>query len=315
MFFPDLQWIGLTELPQSGTTFIATALTASPQVAYLHEPFNPSCGIVGIDWNCVDLIDGDLAPRGPVPDVVSRILRLWGRLRKRAAATDSAPRKAMKRELGGRGPIELTKARLSKPWITHGVLKDLIGFYLLPYLQQRFGFQNAVVVKHPIAAYAGLNRVGWHSGLEFLRERQYLHPHMTQEELRLLHGLATTPVEIVATQWRITYGLLTRWARKRNWKIVVIEELSENPVYELTQLALHLGLPWDRKSESKVKKLTNPLNSAAAKPGRVQALSRDSRKVFQSQIARVDRAERRIIFEKTSDLACEFYRESTFELD
>ena len=54
-------WCFVTGMPRSGTTFVASVLSAGPSVAYVHEPFNARCGIAGVDWSAslCDLVTCD----------------------------------------------------------------------------------------------------------------------------------------------------------------------------------------------------------------------------------------------------------------
>lgn len=41
-------WIFVTGVIRSGTTFVGKILSLPLQVDYIHEPFNPLCGIPGM---------------------------------------------------------------------------------------------------------------------------------------------------------------------------------------------------------------------------------------------------------------------------
>jgi hypothetical protein len=41
-------WIFVTGVPRSGTTFAGKILSLPLEVDYTHEPFNPRCGMPGI---------------------------------------------------------------------------------------------------------------------------------------------------------------------------------------------------------------------------------------------------------------------------
>lgn len=46
-------WILVTGTVRSGTTFVGKVLSLPLEVDYIHEPFNPLCGMPGIDrWHC-----------------------------------------------------------------------------------------------------------------------------------------------------------------------------------------------------------------------------------------------------------------------
>lgn len=308
-----LDWVGVTGMGRSGTTFLGAALALPRRVGYLHEPFNPTCGIRGIDWNDPQLLDEELKPSPRVAESIERILRLRGRLTNYAPSRDNLLRRTAKRLVGGRGPVELVKARLT-PGLTHAVLKDPVGFYLFPHLQAKHGVHNLVVVKHPVAAVAGHARVGWLDGIAFIKEKPYLKPHLTDHELAGLNLEYNSPAELIAWQWRITYGFLLRQARQHGWRVAVIEEVSESPVEAIRELYQHFGLPWSDSCQKRLLKQTGTSNLPDARGNRVQDLNRDSRQVFAKQRERVSPEDRRRVFEITWDLAQEVYDETSFKL-
>ncbi|NEQ55044.1 MAG: hypothetical protein F6K11_33795, partial [Leptolyngbya sp. SIO3F4] len=47
--FPIEKWIFVTGAIRSGTTFVGKILSLPLEVDYIHEPFNPQCGIPGVN--------------------------------------------------------------------------------------------------------------------------------------------------------------------------------------------------------------------------------------------------------------------------
>lgn len=310
----DLAWIGVTGMGRSGTTFLGSALALPEKVAYLHEPFNPSCGVRGVDWSDPALLDDDLVPNRVAAEAIERILRLKGGLVHYAPGSDPVWKRAAKRLVGGRGPVALRRAKLTAGK-THGVLKDPVGFYLFPHLQAAYGVQTLLVVKHPVASVAGHVRVNWLDGIEFIRDRPYLMSQLTPTELEGLQRDHQSPAELIAWQWRITYGFLLRKAKELGWRVALIEEVSQHPVEAIRELYEAYDLPWTPVCGQRVERLTGASNQARARGGRVQDLRRDSRQVFAAQIDRVSSEDRRLTFEITRDLALDLYDETSFGLN
>lgn len=46
---PISRWIYVTAVPRSGITFVGKVLSHNISVNYIHEPFNPDCGLPSID--------------------------------------------------------------------------------------------------------------------------------------------------------------------------------------------------------------------------------------------------------------------------
>ncbi len=251
----SLSWIGVVGMGRSGTTFLATALAAAPATAYLHEPFNPSCGVVGVDWSSPTLLDRNLKPNAEATHAIEQLLRFRRRLRRHVPSSDPAGRRLVKCVSGGRGPLNLLKARMTLN-LRHGILKDPVGIGLFPYLQDAHGFRNLLVLKHPVAQIAGLRRVGWTRGPDFLRSRPYLYDKLEERERAELERDDLPPIESLAWVWRGINGILIRLAVERGWTVKTIESVSECPAATLPELYDVLGLPWTRRCERRIARMT-----------------------------------------------------------
>lgn len=114
------RWLLVTGMPRSGTTFAGRVLSAPLAVDYIHEPFNPDCGIVGVDQLLVHTRLG-AANEPEVRRAVDDLMHYRARLRTGHFARDSAVKGAVKRgpsahegrsTTGWPGPTRSTRS----PW-------------------------------------------------------------------------------------------------------------------------------------------------------------------------------------------------------
>ncbi|MEM1211394.1 MAG: hypothetical protein AAGI68_03765 [Planctomycetota bacterium] len=311
------RWVYVTGMPRSGTTFAATVLTAARGVMMLHEPFNPQCGVLGVDWERAKHLGEGLAPPEDAREAIGRMLRLRVRQGSHVPPSDPLVRRMVKRLAGSRGPYHLRRSKL-RPWCQAGVVKDPTGWSLSAHLSDEHGLPVVVTVKHPLAQVAGYQRAGWTAKVKFFDPGSPLLGLLDEEDRRLMEqygGGDADPLEAAAVSWRLTYRVLLGWARERSaWRVAVMEQLSADPGERFSVLAGEVGLPWDRWSDRAIQRMTGGHNPAEARPGRFQDLKRDSRRVFELRRASLSAAERARVFELTWPVANEIYDEESFGL-
>lgn len=152
-------WVFVTGAPRSGTTFAGLVLSLPLRVDYIHEPFNPDCGLPGIRRRFLYVRSGDAGePRYRA--MVEAMMRYDFRLRTGLYPEDGAVKRLVKRVVGSRGPFYLRLAKVNL-FRRAAVVKDPIGCLLLHYLAVQFGFRVLCLVRHPVAFVASHLRLGW----------------------------------------------------------------------------------------------------------------------------------------------------------
>jgi len=306
-------WIFVTGTPRSGTTFVGRTLSAPLQVDYIHEPFNPDCGIPGIEQRFLYL-----RPGRPAPDVyresIERLFRYQVTLRTGFYPEDTRARRAVKRIVGSRGPFHYRLAKLN-PFHTAAVIKDPIGCLLTAYLAERHGVRPVVLIRHPVAVAASVKRLGWVSTLDFIHDQ----PDLAEDHFppaTLARADLSTPVRAAAWEWwALNRVLLSEAARHPAWIVVRHEDLSREPVPAFRRLYDDLDLPWSKRVESLIRRRSSSRNPAEARRGRTQDFSRDSRNLFDLRIGMLTMEERREVYEITRDVALQAYPEESFRLE
>lgn len=310
-----MDWVAVTGMARSGTTFVGDTLALGCSTLYLHEPFSP-LGMQGVDWDQEALVGEALTPEsGKAREVIESMLRLRGRYGNQVPQTDSWLRQSVKRVLGGRGRVAWRVARLSALWAKRGVLKDPFAWRYCPTLFTRHGVRVVVVIKHPVSQVASYARAGWRGNLNSVVSQAALLDQLEPSDLSLRISSTCSDAIACAREWRWTYRLLGKWAAKYGWLIVRIEDLSDDPHDRFRELFDSLCWDYPKKLDRALTKRTGAKNPAEARKGVFQDLNRNSRLIFGTRRDSVPPEIRRQIFQETFDVASQWYDEASFALE
>ena len=309
-------WVFVTGVIRSGTTFVGDILSHGPATDYIHEPFHGAYTMPE---------DAELLPRYvPADEAVSGIAeynrqldKLFAykiRMRSSRYDGDSFLRKTAKRIVGSRGPYHLRIAKVN-PFSTSCVIKDPVAKLVTGHLHRRYGVTPVIVVKHPVSLAASLSRVEWYPELEEFRRDESLRADYFQGDDVFFER--TWPDRLLESMghWRATYKLLLDQADNNpDYVVVVHEELSADPVTEFERLFARCNLSWTKSARRKVERLTAS-RSPTERTGRVQDFKRDSAKIFEHRRSSVPKARRREIFDVVGDVALRLYDRESFDID
>ncbi|MDY6782469.1 MAG: sulfotransferase [Cyanobacteriota bacterium] len=308
-------WIFVTGVPRSGTTFVGKILSLPLQVDYIHEPLNPQCGLPEITkWYRYFGSDFDFEEM-QCDRAIARIFNYDLTLRSNIPQKDPWHRQAMKKLIGSRGPFYLCLAKLN-PFHTAAILKDPIALFLTEYLYFRFQVKPVIIIKHPASFVASIKRVKFSPSPDKISDRDRLTQDYFANEPDFLYRTWADPVQAAAAFWRIAYKvLLTQASQYPHWQVITHEQISQSPVATFRQLYQNLDLPWSSSIERKIIKQTQSSNSTEAKAGVVQDFKRNSAEIFETRRNSLSLEERIIIFEIVKDVALNIYPKESFALD
>ena len=310
-------WIFVTGVPRSGTTFVGMTLSLPKEVDYIHEPFNPMCGVPGIDrWYCY--LGSNLDNEEELKQyerITESIFDYNFVLRNNVPATDGYWRRAFKHTFGSRGPFY---SRLAKINLFHqaAIIKDPIGSLLTKYLYDNFHVKPVIIIKHPVSFIASLKRVNFWPNLTKLNNRKQLVNDYFADETEFLYHSWSNNVLAAAAFWRTIYKvLLTQAAQHSDWQVITHEKLSQEPMSTFEYLYETLELPWSKNVARKIMKQTQGSKRIDVKQGVVQDFQRDSAKIFQMRRDSISLEERKAIFEVVKDVALKVYTKESFAID
>ncbi len=296
-------WIFVTGAPRSGTTFVGKVLSMAPSVDYIHEPFNPDCGIPGVDQRFA-YVDPDAGDPAWV-ERVSDLMTYRTRLRTGYYPEDTPSRRMIKAIVGSRGPFYYRLARLN-PIGRHVVLKDPIGCLLTEFLARRFSMRPVVMIRHPAAFASSYKRLGWTPQLQALRQQPGLVDRYFADS-RLLRETGNRVAD-AARLWAAIHTVLAdQLERNPDWVVLRHEDLNASPIETFAGLYAHLELPWSARIERRVAALTGTSNRAEARTARVQDFRRDSKSLFDLRMAGLSREEQATVADIVTPLAARWY--------
>ena len=314
MMMKVANWIFVTGAPRSGTTFVGKILSAPLEVDYIHEPFNPDCGIPGIDQKYLYLRT-DSVGTSQYEQCIKKIFTYEFSLRTGYYENDSLQKRLIKRLVGSRGPFYLRLAKLNR-FRKAVVIKDPIGCLMVEYLAHRFGVKPVIMVRHPVAFVASILRIGWEVDLEPIRRQPELVADYFSDDLEFLQKSRDDRIEIIAALWRTLNKVLAIQAERNPlWCVMRHEDISLYPVETFHRLYDTLGLPWSSRVEKMIRKRTSAKNKVEAAGGRVQDFNRNSAGLFDLRRNMLSVRQRRMIYEVTEDIALKFYEPESFGLN
>ena len=309
-------WIFVTGVVRSGSTFVGTVLSLPREVDYIHEPFSSGCGIPGMNRRCFYVRPSlDTAEEQYFHHLTQSIFSYDFTLKNKMRPKDPWLRKLTKTVVGGRGPFYLRLAKLNF-FHNAAVIKDPTGSFLSEYLNIHFAVKPVIVVKHPVSFIVSLRRVNWWPKLDVIKDQPHLIKDYFSEDLDFINREYANPILAASAYWRAVYKVLLTQANKySDWHVFTLEESSQNPVDFFNNLYQNLDLPWSESVRQKIIKLTQENHSAKAKQGIVQDLKRNSADIFKMSLESISRQERREIFDIVQDVALQIYSRESFALD
>lgn len=309
-------WIFVTGVIRSGTTFVGMNLSIPKEVDYIHEPFNPQCGIEGMDrWYPYINPNVESQQMQCYHSQIKKIFDYDIKLKTFIPKKDPINRKIIKKIIGSRGPYYLRLAKMN-PFHTTAIIKDPIGNLLTEYLYVKFGVKPVIIMKHPISFVASLRRVNWTPNLNEINDQMELVSDFFDDERHKILCEYNDPLRAAAAYWRAVHKVfLAQLSKYPSWISITHEELSENPIKIFKMLYDDLGIPWSKRVEDKIIKQTQKSSSPQAKKGIVQDFNRKSADIFKTRVNELSLDERRIVFELVQDVALKIYPRSSFYLD
>lgn len=308
-------WIYVTGVPRSGTTFVGKILSLPREVDYIHEPFNPQCGFSDANiWYRYLRSTLDTEEMQQFHALTQSLFRYDFKLKTYISARENTVGRLVKQCLGSRGPFYLRLAKLN-PWHTTALIKDPIGMLMTEYLYVQFGVKPVILMKHPLSQIASYKRVSLWPKLSQLGQQQALVEDYFAKE-RDFFAQPSDPLLEAASFWRAIYKVLLSQAQKYpDWLLITHEELCEQPIAAFQRLYQTLNLPWSGQIERHIQKKTQGNSSAEADQGKFHDFNRNSADIFEMRRNSLSLTERQQIFDIVEDVALQIYPRESFALD
>jgi hypothetical protein len=293
-------------------------LSSPLEVDYIHEPFNPQCGLPGVTGRFRHVRPSlDTEEMQRYHALSTAIFSYDFSLRSGMYEKDPWHKKLAKKIIGGRGPFYLRLAKLN-PFHNAAVIKDPTGCLLTEYLYLHFKVKPVIVIKHPLSLVASIQRANWTLLSNSLRfgDQPYLIEDYFSDDNGFIARDWPNPVLEAAAFWRAIYKVLLVQAGKYpDWQLITHEQLSQDPVPIFRQLYSRLELPWREPTRRKILRLTQGNRSADSRRKVGQDFRRSSANIFEVRRNSFSIKERKAIFEIVEDVASQIYTRESFAID
>ena len=289
---------------RSGTGWVGHVLAASPRpVGYVWEPFSilhrpGTCAARFEHWFPYICDENEAQVRGPVAEMLA-----W--------------RYAARAELGAlRSPKDAARmARDAARYLRNRrsgaipLLKDPIAVFSAEWLNETFGTEPVLLVRHPAAFAASVKRLDLrhpfgHFVAQPLLMRDWLQPYA--EELEAFARREQDIVDQAILLWNVIHHVLAEYrTRHPEWILLRLEDLSRGPVDEFHAVFDRLSLPYNADVDRLIAATTDASNPVEA--GTADSIRRDSRAHIWNWKKRLSTEEIERVHSGTADVAGRFY--------
>jgi hypothetical protein len=293
----------VTGAHRSGTTWVGKMLALAPGTGYVHEPFSP------ITDPGISSAPFERFFTAVTPENESRYLP---GLRKSFAfdydwasqlPTVRSPRAAA-RSVRDAAAFARARRRHARP-----IVKDPIALLSAEWLEQRFGMDVLVLIRHPAGFAGSLRRLGMSFRFEtFLDDEGLMEDRLAPfaDELRAQVEAPGDFVERAGLLWRILYTVVDEYrAAHPGWIFVRHEDLSREPVAGFERVYAQLGLDFTPAIAQRIGE-----HSAPARPVRhpsAHAVRMDSASTVESWRDRLSPDELERLHAAVAEISGRFY--------
>ncbi len=295
----------VTGAHRSGSTWVGKMIAASPQVIYIHEPFNVAfpdpvvCTAKFEHWYTYLTAENAAPYRASLARTLSLRHNFWPFL----AACARKPRKA------ARLSAAFLRSYQNGPAGKRALMKDPLAFFSAGWLAQEFDMQVVALIRHPAAFAASIKEKRWgHPFSHFLAQpllmRDFLGPY--EAELREFvteeHDLA----DQAALLWKLVYSAVPTYQQQHpDWIFLRHEDLSQDPVSGFGDLYRRLGLAFGPHEEAEITQHNRP--DSAPKTNQERRITRDSQSNIRKWKSVLTEDEIARVRARAGDLADRFY--------
>ncbi len=295
---------------RAGTTWVGRMIAKSPQVGYIHEPFNPwhnrerqgMCRVPVPHWFLYINDENGALYQDPVARMLSFRYSLVGGV---AGIRSWGDVKRVLREYGAFRRHRATNAR--------ALVKDPFALFSAEWLARNFDMEVIVMIRHPAAIVSSIKRLGWGSPFRhLLRQPALMRDHLSPFRSRL-EEYATEKQDIVDQTiliWNILYAVVTKYQQEHpDWLFIRHEDIASDPLTRFGELFARLELPFSPQVQAAVQKSSAPSNPVEIPVDKAYTLQRDSRAVIKTWKDRLSAEEIEWVREGTRNVARAFYTE------
>lgn len=292
---------------RSGTTWVGKMLASTPQLGYIHEPFNPlhrpgTCAATFPYWFAYVTEENEAPFYLPLKQTLKFHFALGADL----AAT--------------RAPIHV--ARMAKNFsnfslyrLRHAtpLLKDPIALFSAEWLARRFDMNVVVLIRHPAAFASSLRRLNWkHDFANFVNQPLLMKEQLQPFEAEIIK-FAEQEQDILDQAillWRIMHYMIAQYQKAHeDWVFLRHEDLSQDPSAHFEHLFKQFNLHFSKHVQTVIQDYSGEDNPTDAKKGHTFT-KRDSKSNIKSWKKKLTEDEITHIRTGVEDISSAFYANS-----
>lgn len=290
---------------RSGTTWVGKMLAFSPEVHYVHEPFNLDwrrrgiCNIPLPYWYLfINASNEKLYEKGLID-------LLHFRYNYMAELQDIRSLKDLLRML--RDSFQFLLARIHKKRL---LMKDPIALLSAEWLHLRFQMDVVVMIRHPAAFVSSVLRKNWNFDFNNLLNQPALLEKYVAPYKKDIEKFSKNDYDLIEKGiliWNILHYVILQYKRQfSGWFFIRHEDISENPVTEFSRLYNALGLTFNQTIANKINEYSGSNNPIDIK-GVGDSLKRNSRENIWNWKRRLSSQQIQKIKDATHEIAQNFY--------
>ena len=291
---------------RSGSTWTGKMIAISPDIGYVHEPFNlrhrPGiCKAKFETWFPYVCDENEQHYLGDIQDC----LHFKYHLSKEVGVAKSL--KDLLRLSRDYSQFEIYRILKKRP-----LLKDPIAVFSAQWLAKRFNMDVIVLIRHPAAFVGSIKAAKWAHPFDHFLQQPLLMEHYLAEYRSQIEEFSRTDKDFVDQAillWNLIHHVILRYREERpDWTFIKHEALSENPVAEFGKIYQKLGIRFSTDIQKKIE------SYSSAETGRdnLKQLERDSKSNIWTWKTRLTNEEIKKVRAGTAEVARAFYAEESW---
>jgi hypothetical protein len=281
-------------------------LAASPNVGYVHEPFNVH------RWpNWVPV---------RFPHVYMYLCRENEHLYERALEDVLTFRYPIRNILSapngrqvGQAAAEFGLSLFYRLRRMRPLLKDPIALMSAEWLAERFDMQTVVMIRHPAAFASSIKRLSWRFDFQNWRDQPLLQRDLLGPYEGQIREFAEREQDIVdqaILMWNVLHHVIRGYEERHpEWAFVRHEDLSEEPLKGFRELFEKLDLAWDQFAEEAIVRSSTDETRKEVPTYLHRTVRRDSRAARWTWTTRLSTEEQERVRAGTAEVAARWYGE------
>lgn len=303
----------MTGAHRSGSTWVGRMLAHSPEVHYIHEPFNLKCrqGICQARFEkWYSYVNSETDCYSDIHEAISRTLNFQYSLG--AELRDAQNIKDVLRATRDYWNMSSGHILHRKP-----LMKDPLALFSSEWLSRSFNMDVVVLIRHPAAFVSSLKVKGWNFPFAHLLEQPHLMKEYLDEFRSEIYEYSVERKDLISQAillWKITHSVIRHYQDTHpNWIYIRHEDLSRDPLEEFSHLYHQLGLSLTSKIRARIKAScgeTNPIETSR----NIHNVKRDSAANIWNWKNRLSQENISRIYDEVGDIGQFFYSDNDWQI-